>query len=83
MFVLYTVMKEPECESTPADEADDDDDEDDGDDNSSRREGDGLEQAHAPLSHIQPSDFSMDVQNSPGEGESPLKGNTDRPATGG
>lgn len=87
MLVLYTVMKEPECESTPADEADDDDDDedddDDGDDNSSRREGDGLEQAHAPLSHIQPSDFSMDPQNSPGEGESPLKGNTDRPATGG
>lgn len=83
-------MKESGCESAPTGEEannddDDDDDEDDGDDddNLSRRDGGGLEHAHAPLSHVQPPDFSMDPQNSPGEGEGPLRANADRPATGG
>lgn len=71
-------MKEPECEEPPTCETEDDDE-----DESSRREGGGLEQAQAPLSHVQPSDFSMEPQSSPGEGGSPLEGSTDRPVAGG
>ncbi|KAI3376692.1 hypothetical protein L3Q82_017117 [Scortum barcoo] len=71
------VMKEPECENTATGETEDDEK-----DESTRREGGGLEQAQAPLSHIQPSEFSMEPQSSPGEGGSPLEGNTDRSATG-
>lgn len=85
MVVLFAVIKEPECESTPTGEADEDDDDDDDEDESSRREGSGLEQVQAPLSlsHVHPSEFSMDPQSSPGEGESSLEGSTDRPAAGG
>lgn len=80
VVVLFAVIKEPECESTPTGEADDDDDDDE--DESSRREGSGLEQVQAQLSlsHVHPSEFSMDPQSSPGEGESSLEG---RPAAGG
>lgn len=77
---FFTVMKEPECESTPTAEADDEDNNDVEHELSRRDEG-GLEQAQAPLSHVVPSEFSMDPQRSPGE--SSLEGNTDRPATGG
>lgn len=59
------------------------DSEDEDEDESVRREEGGLEKAQAPLSHVQPSEFSMEHQSSPGEGGSPLEGNTDRPATGG
>ncbi len=76
--IFFPVMKEPECENTPTGETEDDEK-----DESSRREGGGLEQAQAPLSHIQPSEFSMEPQSSPGEGGSPLEGNADRPAAGG
>lgn len=72
------VMKESECESPPTGETEDEDEEE-----SSRREGSGLEQAQTPLSHVQPSEFSMEPQSSPGEGGSPLEGNTDRAAAGG
>ncbi|XP_029310930.1 zinc finger protein 16-like isoform X2 [Cottoperca gobio] len=71
------VMKEPECETTPTGETEDE--EDDEEDESPRREGGGLEQAQTPLSHVQPSEFSMEPQSSSGEGGSPLEGNTDRP----
>lgn len=76
-------MKEPGCESAPTGEANnnEDDDEDDEDDNLPRRDGGGLEHGHAPLSHVQPPDFSM--ENSPGEGEGPLRATVDRAATGG
>lgn len=71
-------MKEADCENTPTGETEDDDE-----DESSRREGGGLEQAQVPLSHVQHSEFSMKTQSSPGEGESPLEGNTDRATAGG
>ncbi|XP_029310929.1 zinc finger protein 16-like isoform X1 [Cottoperca gobio] len=74
------VMKEPECETTPTGETEDE--EDDEEDESPRREGGGLEQAQTPLSHVQPSEFSMEPQSSSGEGGSPLEGNTDRPVAG-
>ncbi|XP_049424778.1 uncharacterized protein LOC125884064 isoform X1 [Epinephelus fuscoguttatus] len=67
------VMKETESEGTPTGE-------DGGEDELPRREGGGLEQAQAP--HIQPSEFSMEPQSSPGEGGSPLDGSTDRPVAG-
>lgn len=76
--IIHTVMKEHECESTPTDEAEDDDE-----DESLKREANELEQPQAPLSHVQPSEFSMEPQSSPGEGESPLEGNMHRPAAGG
>lgn len=79
---VFAVMKEPECESTPTAAADDGDNNDDEHELSRRDEG-GLEQAQAPLSHVVPSEFSMDPQRSPGEGESSLEENTDRPAVGG
>lgn len=92
--VFWLVMKEPGCESTPTGEAnniedddvedeEDDDDDDNDDDSLSRRDGGGLEHGHAPLSHVQPPDFSMEPQNSPGEGEGPLRATADRAATGG
>ncbi|XP_076581611.1 zinc finger protein 16-like [Chaetodon auriga] len=65
------VMKEPECENTPICDTEDDDEGE-----SSRRDGGGLTQTR--LSHVQPSEFSMESQSSPGEG----KGNTDRPTAG-
>lgn len=65
-------MKEPECENTPTCETEDDEE-----DESSRREGGGLVQTR--LSHVQSSEFSMEPQSSPGEGE----GNADRPTAGG
>ncbi|KAE8278808.1 hypothetical protein D5F01_LYC22383 [Larimichthys crocea] len=71
------VMKEPECVNTSTSDSEDEDE-----DESVRREEGGLEKAQAPLSHVQPSEFSMEHQSSPGEGGSPLEGNTDRPATG-
>lgn len=80
-------MKDPGCESAPTGEAnndDDDEDEDDcDDDNRSRRDSGRLEHGHAPLSHVQPPDFSMEPQNSPGEGEGPLRATADRSITGG
>ncbi|XP_037615308.1 zinc finger protein 16-like [Sebastes umbrosus] len=74
------VMKESECENTPTGETEDEEDEEE--DESPRREGGGLEQAQAPLSHVQPSEFSMEPRSSPGERGSPLEGNTDRPVAG-
>ncbi|KAM9836467.1 zinc finger protein 16-like [Aulostomus maculatus] len=79
------VMKEPECENTPTGEMRDDDDDDDDDDDiqeESGRAGGGLDQAHAPLAHVQPPDFSIEQQSSPGEGGSPLEGSNDQPETG-
>lgn len=77
-------MKEAESDNTPTGETeeDDDDDDDDDEDESQRREG-GLDQTQAPLSQIQPPDFSMEPRSSPGEGGSPLEGSTDRPEAGG
>ncbi|XP_054457316.1 zinc finger protein 16-like [Anoplopoma fimbria] len=75
------VMKEPECEDTPTGETEDDEDDDEGD-VSPRREGGGLEQDQVPMSNVQPSEFSIETQSSPGEGGSPLDGNTDRPVAG-
>lgn len=72
------VMKESNCENTRTGETEDDENEDE----SSRREEGGLEQAQAPLSHVQPPEFSMEPQSSPGEGGSPLEGSTDRPEGG-
>ncbi|KAM4611300.1 zinc finger protein 16-like [Polymixia lowei] len=71
-------MREPKCESAPTDETEEDEDE------SSRREGDGMEQtqAQAPLSHVQAPEFNMEPQGSPGEGGSPMEGNADRLETG-
>lgn len=80
LFVFVAAMKEPECESAPAAEADDEDD-NDVDHELSRRDEGGLEQAQAPLSHVVPSEFPVDPQRSPGE--SSLEGNADRLATGG
>ncbi|CAN9509786.1 unnamed protein product [Ophioblennius macclurei] len=74
------VMKDPECESVhiaDKEEEDDDDDDDDDEDKPARREGSALDQAQAPLPHIQTPDFSMDPQDSPGEGGSSLEGNSD------
>lgn len=77
-------MKESGCESAPTGEAGDDDEDAADDENLSRRDGGGMEHGHAPLSHVQPPDFSMDPQHSPGEGEGPLRADADRPAvTGG
>uniref|UniRef100_A0A8C3AN93 Zinc finger protein 16 like n=1 Tax=Cyclopterus lumpus TaxID=8103 RepID=A0A8C3AN93_CYCLU len=77
------VMKEPECEDTPTgDEEEEEEDDDDEGDVSPKRERGGLEQAQAPLPHVQPSEFSMETQSSPGEGGSPLEGNTNRPVAG-
>ncbi|CAK6976511.1 zinc finger protein 16-like [Scomber scombrus] len=74
------VMKDAESDNTPTGETEEDDEVDD-EDESSRREG-GLDQTQAPLSQIQPPDFSMEPQSSPGEGGSPLEGSTDRPEAG-
>ncbi|KAK9524433.1 hypothetical protein VZT92_016828 [Zoarces viviparus] len=79
------VMKEPECEDIPTGEMEEEDDEEEDEeeeegDVSPRRTAGELEQA--PLSHVQPSEFSMGPQSSPGEGGSPLEGNTDRPVAG-
>ncbi|GAA6230996.1 zinc finger protein 3 homolog [Lates japonicus] len=71
------VMKESECENTLTSETDNDDK-----DETSRREEDGLDQAQVPLSHVQPSDFSMETQSSSVEGGSPLEVSTDRPEAG-
>ncbi|XP_071334260.1 zinc finger protein 16-like [Trachinotus anak] len=71
------VMKEPECENALTAETDNEDE-----DESSGREGGGLDQAQVPLSHVQPSDFSMDPQSSSAEGGSPLEANADRPEAG-
>uniref|UniRef100_A0A8C9ZG07 Zinc finger protein 16 like n=1 Tax=Sander lucioperca TaxID=283035 RepID=A0A8C9ZG07_SANLU len=68
---------EPECESSPTAPTEDDEEEE-----LPRRDGGGLEPAQAPLSHVHPSEFSMEPQNSPGEGGSPLQGSTDRPVAG-
>nr|XP_057923988.1 zinc finger protein 16-like [Doryrhamphus excisus] len=67
------VMKQPECEDAPAARTEVDEDEK----GSSR-----LEQTPARFSHIQTADFSMVPHTSPGEGDSPLQGNTGRPQTG-
>lgn len=71
-------MKESECENTLTSETDNDDK-----DETSRREEDGLDQAQVPLSHVQPSDFSMETQSSSVEGGSPLEVSADRPEPGG
>ncbi|XP_018534832.1 zinc finger protein 16-like [Lates calcarifer] len=71
------VMKESECENTLTSETDNDDK-----DETSRREEDGLDQAQVPLSHVQPSDFSMETQSSSVEGGSPLEVSADRPEPG-
>ncbi|XP_028285078.1 zinc finger protein 16-like [Parambassis ranga] len=70
------VMKEPD-ENTQTGEPEDEENEAE----LSRREG-RLEQTQTPLSHVQPSDFSVEPQSSPGEGGSPLEGNADRPEAG-
>ena len=75
-------MKDPDCDNTLTGETDDDDDDDD-EDETSRREGDGLDQAQVPLSHVQPSDFTVEPLSSSGDGGSPLEGNTDKPEAGG
>ncbi|XP_035005291.1 zinc finger protein 16-like isoform X1 [Hippoglossus stenolepis] len=74
------VMKDPDCDNTLTGETDDDDD--DEEDETSRREGDGLDQAQVPLSHVQPSDFTVEPLSSSGDGGSPLEGNTDKPEAG-
>eukprot|EP00064_Thunnus_orientalis_P021554 superscaffoldBa00006611_g21719 len=74
-------MKEPESDNTPTGETEEEE-EDDDEDESLRREGGGLDQTQAPLSHVQAPDFSMEPQSSPGEGGSPLEGSTDRPEAG-
>uniref|UniRef100_A0A4W6FI83 Zinc finger protein 16 like n=1 Tax=Lates calcarifer TaxID=8187 RepID=A0A4W6FI83_LATCA len=68
---------ESECENTLTSETDNDDK-----DETSRREEDGLDQAQVPLSHVQPSDFSMETQSSSVEGGSPLEVSADRPEPG-
>lgn len=75
VILVFSVMKEPECDDTPTGNTEDEDE----DELSSREEG-GLDQI--ALSHVQPPDFSMDPQSSPGEGRSSLEDNTDRPEAG-
>lgn len=70
-------MKEPD-ENTHTSEPEDEENETE----LSRREGGGLEQTQTALSHVQPSDFSVEPHSSPGEGGSPLEGNADRPEAG-
>ncbi|XP_047446923.1 zinc finger protein 16-like [Mugil cephalus] len=72
------VAKEPECENHQSGDTEDDDNEDE----SSRREAEELEDAQAPLSIGQPSEFSMEAPSSPEEGGSSLEGNADRPEAG-
>ncbi|XP_060922123.1 zinc finger protein 16-like [Limanda limanda] len=71
------VMKDPECGNSLTGETDDDDE-----DETSRREGDGLDQDQVPLSHVQPSDFTVEPLSSSGDGGSSLEGNTDKPDAG-
>ncbi|KAM3590245.1 uncharacterized protein V6R79_006446 [Siganus canaliculatus] len=71
------VIKEPECQNTPTGETEDDDEDD-----SLQTEGDELQQAQAPLSHVQAQEFSVEPTRSSGEGGSPLEGSTDRPVAG-
>lgn len=70
-------MKDAECENTPTAEVEDDDD-----DESSKRERSRVNQTQDHLSIVPAAEFSMEPQNSSGEGES-LEGNTDRPPAGG
>ncbi|XP_071782221.1 zinc finger protein 16-like [Centroberyx gerrardi] len=72
-------MREPKCESAPSEETEETEE---SENESSAKEGDGLDQAQAPLSHVQPPEFSMEPQGSPGEGGSPMEGNADRLETG-
>ncbi|XP_068163896.1 zinc finger protein 16-like isoform X2 [Antennarius striatus] len=74
------VMKDPDCDRTPTGETEDEDEEDE--DESPSREKGRLEQVQVPLTHVQPSEFSMEPHSSPGEGGSPLEGNSDRLAAG-
>ncbi|XP_029382416.1 zinc finger protein 16-like isoform X2 [Echeneis naucrates] len=71
------VMKEPECENTLTAETDNDDE-----DEPPKREGERLDQAQVPLSHVQPPDFSMEPQSSSAEGGSPLGDSAERPEAG-
>ncbi|KAM4536428.1 zinc finger protein 16-like [Odontesthes bonariensis] len=71
-------LKEPDGGNTQPSEMKDSKDEDE----SPRRDGTGLEQIQASLSRVQPSEFSMEPQSSPGEEGSPLGGNTDTPEAG-
>lgn len=66
------VMKDTECESANTSKEDEDDEE-----KASRREAGALDQAQTPLAHIQTPEFSMEPQDSPGEGGSSLEGNSD------
>ncbi|CAJ1086448.1 zinc finger protein 16-like [Xyrichtys novacula] len=71
------VMKESECEDPATAETEEDEEED-----LSRTEGRGVDQDQDPLSHVQPTEFSMKDQDSPeGEG-SPEEGCAEHPAGG-
>lgn len=70
-------MKDAECENTPTTEVEDDDD-----DEPSRRESSRVNQTQDHLSDVPAAEFSMEPQNSSGDGDS-LEGHTDRPSAGG
>ncbi|XP_069576844.1 zinc finger protein 16-like [Brachyistius frenatus] len=71
-------LKEPACENTRAGETEDEENEDE----SSGIEGGALEQVQAPVSQVQPPEYSMEPQSSPGEGGSSLEGSANRPEAG-
>uniref|UniRef100_A0A665WNY2 C2H2-type domain-containing protein n=1 Tax=Echeneis naucrates TaxID=173247 RepID=A0A665WNY2_ECHNA len=54
----------------------------DDEDEPPKREGERLDQAQVPLSHVQPPDFSMEPQSSSAEGGSPLGDSAERPEAG-
>ncbi|XP_017282509.1 zinc finger protein 16-like [Kryptolebias marmoratus] len=68
------VLKEAEGENTQTCETEDDGDEDE----LSTGDGVDVEQAQGLLSHVQSSEFSVELQSSPGGGGRPLEANTDK-----
>lgn len=78
-------VREPKCESAlPEDTGEDGDGEEDeeDDDESYKREGQGIEQPQAPLSHGQPPGFPLEGEGSPCGEDSPMEGNTLKLETG-
>lgn len=72
------MLKEPAKENVQHSDVEDDEN----DDELSGAGGGGPEQIQASVSHVQPAEFSMASQSSPGHTGSPLEGTAEPPDSG-